>query len=171
MHTFKNSMKKAYLLGLLWVWPFLISAQTAERNKNVSTNSVENAVQFRIARPTNQLDKIKTFYTQALGMRVLGSFTGHSGYSGVMLGMPNGQYHLEFTQHDEQKELPPPTKENLLVLYFDTPEKYKAANKRIQALGIRPIEPENPYWEGKSMTYEDPDSWRIVLFNGVYRTD
>ena len=57
------------------------------------------------------------------------------------------------------------------MLYFDTPEKYKAANKRIQALGIRPIEPENPYWEGKSMTYEDPDSWRIVLFNGVYRTD
>ncbi|MGD1946746.1 MAG: hypothetical protein ACFB0A_10925 [Croceivirga sp.] len=35
-------------------------------------------------------------------------------------------------------------------------------------MGIKPVEPENPYWKGKSQTYEDPDKWRIVLFNGIY---
>jgi hypothetical protein len=28
------------------------------------------------------------------------------------------------------------------------------------------IEPENPYWNGKSQTFEDPDGWRVVLYDG-----
>lgn len=135
----------------------------------MSNNIVENAVQFRIARPTNQLSKIKKFYTEGLGMKEIGSFSEHQGYSGIMLGLPNSKYHLEFTQHTDGEELPKPTKENLLVLYFETPEEYETANVRLQKMGIKPVEPENPYWKGKSETYEDPDKWRIVLYNGIYK--
>jgi hypothetical protein len=36
---------------------------------------------------------------------------------------------------------------------------------RAAALGYSPVEPENPYWSGKSVTFEDPDGWRVVLCN------
>lgn len=126
------------------------------------------AVQFRVARPTNNLNEVVKFYNEALGMEILGKFEDHLGYDGVMLGMPDKTYHLEFTQHIDRAPLPEPTKENLLVFYYDRPDDYKKANARIQGTGIMPVEPENPYWKGKSETYEDPDGWRVILFNGVY---
>ena len=55
------------------------------------------AVQFRIARPTNRLSEIVEFYTKGLGMEIIGSFYGHAGYDGVMLGMTDSKYHVEFT--------------------------------------------------------------------------
>ena len=126
------------------------------------------AVQFRIARPTNNLSKIISFYHEGLGLEILGRFENHLGYDGVMLGLPDKTYHLEFTQHIEKMPLPAPTKENLLIFYYDSPLKYTEANERLLKMGIRPVEPENPYWKNKSKTYEDPDDWRIVLFHGVY---
>ena len=86
-----------------------------------------------------------------------------------MIGLPNEKYHLEFTQHPDQLQLPKPTRENLLVFYFDTPESFAAANEKLQASGHQPVMPENPYWNEKSFTYEDPDGWRIVLFNGQFK--
>ena len=127
-----------------------------------------NPVQYRIARPTNNLAKLTWFYTEGLGFKIIGSFTAHQGYDGVMIGLPDSTHHLEFTEHITHAALPEPTKENLLVLYFDTVENYQQANNRLLNLGISPVEPENPYWIGKSETYEDPDKWRIVLFNGTF---
>ena len=46
-------------------------------------------VQFRVARPTNQPAKVKEFYTEGIGLREIGSFNNHEGYSGVMLGLPD----------------------------------------------------------------------------------
>lgn len=129
------------------------------------------AVQFRIARPTNRLSEIVEFYTKGLGMEIIGSFSGHAGYDGVMLGMPDSKYHLEFTCHIDQPLLNEPSKENLLVFYYDDPDKYFAANNRLQAMNCLPVKPENPYWEDKSKTYEDPDKWRIILFNGLFTAE
>lgn len=126
------------------------------------------AVQFRIARPTNNLKEVVKFYQENLGLEVLGKFENHLGYDGVMLGMPDKTYHLEFTQHINKTPLPEPTKENLLVFYYDNPNEYKKANARMQKTGQMSVDPENPYWKDKSETYEDPDGWRIILFNGVY---
>ena len=128
------------------------------------------ATQIRIARPTVRLAAITQFYTGGLGMEILGQFSGHAGYDGVMLGMPDKRMHLEFTSHEDlkQEDLPKPTKEHLLVFYFDTPSVYFEVINRLQEMGCRAVVPENPYWEGKSETYEDPDGWRIVLFNGQY---
>ena len=126
------------------------------------------AVQYRIARPTNQLNEILRFYTQGLGLELIGQFTGHEGYDGIMLGLPDSRHHLEFTQHISREPLPEPTKENLLVFYYDDHEDYLQANRRLQESGFTPVIPGNPYWVGKSETYEDPDKWRVVLFNGLF---
>jgi catechol 2,3-dioxygenase-like lactoylglutathione lyase family enzyme len=126
------------------------------------------AVQFRIARPTNQLDNIIRFYTEALELDIIGQFKDHDGFDGVMIGLPGKTHHLEFTQHSSNTSLTKPTEENLLVFYFDDPEEYSKTNKRLQDAGHQPIPPANPYWLNKSETYEDPDKWRIVLFNGLY---
>lgn len=127
------------------------------------------AIQFRTARPTNDLKAILRFYEEGLGLPVLGSFTGHAGYDGVMFGLPDSSHHLEFTQFKEAQVLPEPTREHLLVFYFESPAEYALANRRLQSMDISPVAPENPYWEGKSETYADPDNWRVVLFNGLYK--
>lgn len=126
------------------------------------------AVQMRVARPTNQLQEIISFYQQGLGLKILGHFENHEGYDGVMLGMSDKAYHLEFTQYKDMPLLPEPTKENLLVFYYDNVEEYNEANDRLKTFGADPVEPENPYWKNKSETYEDPDGWRVVLYNGRY---
>lgn len=127
------------------------------------------AVQFRLARPTNQLEAITKFYTECLSLPVIGQFKNHKGYDGVMIGLPGADHHLEFTQHESKPELPQPTKEHLLVFYFATTDEYNKATERLKQYGHQPVPPENPYWEGKSETFEDPDGWRIVLFNGIYK--
>jgi catechol 2,3-dioxygenase-like lactoylglutathione lyase family enzyme len=126
------------------------------------------AVQFRMARPTNQLEQVARFYSDVLGLEIIGQFKGHEGFDGIMIGLPGKTYHLEFTQHISNMPLPEPTEENLLVFYFDNPEEYTKTNERLQNHGHYPVQPANPYWLNKSETYEDPDKWRIVLFNGVY---
>lgn len=45
-------------------------------------------MKLRVARHTTNLNAISDFYTQLLGMKVLGSFSGHDSYDGVFLGMP-----------------------------------------------------------------------------------
>lgn len=147
---------------------FATSCNESKTSETFNTNKDMKAIQFRIARPTNNLTEIAKFYQQGLGLEILGTFEDHLGYDGIMFGMPDKKYHLEFTQHKDKAPLPKPTKENLIVFYFDTPEEYKIANERLQKMGIRPVEPENPYCKGKSETYEDPDNWRVILFNGVY---
>lgn len=54
--------------------------------KKIWSNNLP-VVQFRIARPTDQLEKIVEFYRDGLGLKVVGSFDRHDGYDGVMLGL------------------------------------------------------------------------------------
>jgi hypothetical protein len=41
---------------------------------------------------------------------------------------------------------------------------------RLHRHGYEPVEPENPYWAEKGLTFEDPDGWRVVLMHaaGIY---
>jgi len=161
--------KTLRVVAIVFVLVFVTSCNNQISSETSTIEKEMKAVQFRIARPTNNLTEVVKFYQQGLGLELLGKFEGHSGYDGVMLGMPDKRYHLEFTQHIDNVSLPEPTKENLIVFYYDRSEEYQKANKRIQKMGINPVEPENPYWKGKSETYEDPDRWRVILFNGVYK--
>ncbi len=126
------------------------------------------ATQYRFARPTLRLKELVQFYTEVLGLKKIGEFIGHDGYDGVMIGLPGSEHHLEFTQHESGGPLPAPTAEHLLVFYFDDPAEYRLANDRLEQHGYSPIKPENPYWEGKSKSYQDPDGWGIVLFDGLF---
>ncbi|MCJ8007828.1 VOC family protein [Lederbergia wuyishanensis] len=121
--------------------------------------------QFRIARPTNQLQKVIEFYRDGVGLEVVGSFEGHDGYDGVMLGLPDTSYHLEFTQHEHGSPCPPPTADNLLVFYIPDLDARNGIVNRLKEMGYGAVSPENPYWNNSGVTIEDPDGWRIVLQN------
>ena len=127
----------------------------------------EFKVQVRVARPTDKLDEVAMFYQKAVGLPAIWRFEGHAGYSGVMLEIPGTQTHLEFTHADPGSPCPAPTKDNLLVLYFADHANYLKALQRMQLEGHSPVAPENPYWLNKSQTFEDPDGWRVVLYDGV----
>ena len=122
-------------------------------------------VQVRVARPTDRLAEVVGFYRDALGLPQLGSFEGHDGYDGVMLGLPGRGYHLEFTSHAAGSPCPAPTRDNLLVLYVEDAAALARTLARLAALGHHPVEPENPYWAARGHTFEDPDGWRVVLMN------
>jgi catechol 2,3-dioxygenase-like lactoylglutathione lyase family enzyme len=121
--------------------------------------------QVRVARPTDKLREVVRFYRDGIGLAEIGSFEGHAGYSGVMLGLPGRAVHLEFTQHDQGSPCPAPTRDNLLVLYLPDRQAIERIVSRLSAMGHRSVPPENPYWEQKGVTIEDPDGWRVVLMN------
>lgn len=122
-------------------------------------------VQFRVARPTDKLKEIKKFYCDGLGLKIISSFEGHSGYSGIMLGLPGREYHLEFTEHKNGSPCPAPTKDNLLVFYIPEKKSFDKLIKRLKDIKYNPVKPENPYWEKNGKTFEDPDGWRVVIMN------
>ncbi len=121
--------------------------------------------EIRIARPTDKLEEIKRFYGVGLGLPVIGSFNEHDGYTGIMFGLPESDYHLEFTSHKNGSPCPAPSKDNLLVFYLPENNDIEKIKSRLSALGYKPVPPENPYWKKKGITIEDPDGWRIVLMN------
>lgn len=121
--------------------------------------------QVRIARPTDKLGEMERFYCEGVGLKKVGSFQGHSGYTGLMIGLPDTNYHLEFTKHEDGSSCPAPTKDNLLVLYMPDRKAIERIAHKLEEMGYPEVEPENPYWEEKGVTIEDPDGWRIVLMN------
>lgn len=125
-------------------------------------------VQVRVARPTRSLRELKRFYCEGIGLEVINSFEGHDGYSGLMLGLPGNDYHLEFTEHEEVAEgagYPPPSADNLLVFYIPERAAVERIAARLVSLGYAAVEPENPYWSERGLTFADPDGWRVVLMN------
>ncbi len=129
--------------------------------------SILPTVQVRIARPTDQLKEVVHFYQHGLGLQIISSFTGHSGYDGVMLGLPGVDYHLEFTQHVDGSPCLSPTKDNLLVFYIPDQTAIECLTERLSLMGYPPVSPENPWWRNNGVTIEDPDGWRIVLMNSL----
>lgn len=126
---------------------------------------MKNWVQFRVARPTDKFEEVINFYEKGLGLKRIGEFQGHEGYDGVMFGLPDVEYHLEFTRHVNGSPCPAPTKDNLLVFYMPDKNEIEKITNRLNEIGYYKVEPENPYWKEKGTTIEDPDGWRIVLMN------
>ncbi|HEY0098982.1 MAG TPA: VOC family protein [Pyrinomonadaceae bacterium] len=123
-------------------------------------------VQVRVARPTRSLQELIRFYCEGLGLAIVGSFTAHAGYSGVMIGLPGSDYHLEFTEREEpEADYAPPSRDNLLVFYIPERAALERVAARLAAMGYASVAPENPYWHERGVTIEDPDGWRVVLMN------
>ena len=79
---------------------------------------IKRETTLRVARPTDHLDEVLRFYTEGLGLTVLGSFEDHDGFDGVILGLAGAPYHLEFTRKRGHIAGRAPTEDNLLVFYL-----------------------------------------------------
>lgn len=153
-------LQKGALTSLTTATPFVPSDPSPRGGPFVG-------VRVRVSRPTDKLEEVATFYRDAIGLPELGRFGPHEGYTGILLGIPDDHIHLEFTHADQGSPCPAPTKDNLLVLYFDDQTRYTQVLERIKWHGHVPVEPANPYWSrGRSVTFEDPDGWRVVLYHG-----
>jgi catechol 2,3-dioxygenase-like lactoylglutathione lyase family enzyme len=123
---------------------------------------------LRVARPTDDLDTVLRFYRDGLGFAVVGGFTGHDGFDGLMLGHPGAAYHLEFTRKAGHPAGKAPTQDNLLVFYLPDRGQWQGAVDRLLGLGHRPVPSFNPYWDRNGATFEDPDGYRVVLYHGAW---
>jgi catechol 2,3-dioxygenase-like lactoylglutathione lyase family enzyme len=124
---------------------------------------------LRVARPTDHLDEVVRFYSEGLGLVVLGSFEDHDGFDGVMLGVPGALHHLEFTRKRGHQTGPAPSEDNLLVFYVPDRQEWLSAVNRMASAGYQPVRSFNPYWDKHGRTYEDPDGYRVVLQNDSWR--
>lgn len=117
----------------------------------------------RIARPTDDLDKLLPFYRDGLGFEIIGSFADHEGFDGVMLGHRSSGYHLEFTQHCGHDVGRAPTQDNLLIFYLPDADNHSKAVAQMEGSGFSPVPSFNPYWDRCGKTFEDADGYRVVL--------
>jgi catechol 2,3-dioxygenase-like lactoylglutathione lyase family enzyme len=125
---------------------------------------------LRVARPTNDLDALVSFYCEGLGLEVLEHFEDHAGFDGVVLGLPGAPYHLEFTQRRGARAGGSPSGDHLLVLYLPDQARWQQTVERLLASGLNPVASENPYWNETGWTFEDPDGYRVVLQQGSWTT-
>lgn len=120
---------------------------------------------LRVARPTNDINALIPFYVDGLGFSELFRFNEHDGFDGVMLGLAQASYHLEFTAKKGHDAGRASTQDNLLVFYLPDKTAFDAAVARMTAAGFPPVPSFNPYWDACGRTFEDPDGYRVVLAN------
>jgi hypothetical protein len=130
--------------------------------------SMKTGTTVRVARPTDHLEEVIRFYTDGVGLCVLGSFENHSGFDGVMVGLAGAPYHLEFTRKRDHVAGRAPTQDNLLVFYLPENADWQAAVDRMRTAGYEPVASFNPYWDRDGITYEDPDGYRVVFQNASW---
>eukprot|EP01156_Anaeramoeba_ignava_P011535 Anaeramoba_ignava/a483785_2.p1 GENE.a483785_2~~a483785_2.p1 ORF type:complete len:133 (-),score=22.76 a483785_2:12-410(-) len=123
---------------------------------------------LRIARACDNLEKTTKMYIDGLGFSLLGQFIDHDGFNGSIIGHPDHNYHLEFTHRKKDKVGKAPTKENLLVFYFEDSFTWeKSCNQMIKA-GFKVVKSYNKYWDVSGKTFEDIDGYRVVLQNRTW---
>lgn len=120
---------------------------------------------MRVARPTDNLKIISKMYMDGLKMSLVGAFTDHDGFSGVIIGNSGCPYHLEFTTKEGHTAGIAPTQDNLLVFYLPNPEAWQKCCQNMISAGFRPVDSFNPYWDNTGKTFEDCDRYRVVIQN------
>lgn len=117
---------------------------------------------FRYARHTSNLDRIEKFYTEIVGLEKLGEFKNHDKYDGIFLGLPDLNWHLEFTVSDQQ-----PTnkfdEDDLLVFYLKSEMEVAEVRSKIEHHNIKIETPKNPYWSKNGLMISDPDGHKIIF--------
>jgi catechol 2,3-dioxygenase-like lactoylglutathione lyase family enzyme len=123
---------------------------------------------LRVGRPTDDIDALLPFYVSGLGFEILYRFEDHDGFDGVMIGHRGQPYHLEFARRHGHTAGRAPTRDNLLVFYLPERSDYEAALARMAAAGFAPVVSYNPFWDDGGKTFEDPDGYRVVLYNAAW---
>ena len=125
---------------------------------------------LRVARPTDQLDRIAAMYRDGLGFDVIADWRDHEGVDGTVLAHRELSYQIEFTQEPAHPVGRAPTEDNLLVFYILDAGEWSTACERMLAAGFEPVSSRNPYWNRGGRTFEDADGYRVVMFNGSWPT-
>jgi catechol 2,3-dioxygenase-like lactoylglutathione lyase family enzyme len=102
---------------------------------------------LRVARPSDNLDALRRFYEQGLGLALLFHFEDHEGFDGIILGQERAPYHFEFTRARGHAAGRAPTLDNLLVFYLPDVAEWQAAVQRMCDSGFNPVPAFNPYWD------------------------
>ncbi|MDR7371588.1 VOC family protein [Flavobacterium aquidurense] len=117
---------------------------------------------LRVARHTNDLERIENFYVDILGFERLGGFQNHNNYDGVFIGKSGLDWHFEFTQsHSEAKHTF--DEEDVIVLYPKTISDYNELENKLIRNNISIIPAINPFWNQNGKMIQDPDGYRIVI--------
>ncbi|MFY7739263.1 MAG: VOC family protein [Flavobacterium sp.] len=117
---------------------------------------------FRYARHTNNLEQLKSFYIDVLGLELLGGFENHNGYDGVFIGKQEENWHLEFTQSDE---VPNHTfdDDDLLVFYPNSKLEFDLLKEKLEHHSVQFVISKNPYWSENGIQFLDPDGFGIII--------
>jgi len=119
---------------------------------------------FRFARHTNNLEQLKSFYIDVLGLEILGGFENHNGYDGIFIGKPNENWHLEFTKSNETVSFNF-GEDDILVFYPNTKLEFELIHQNLKANEVQTIKAKNPYWNENGKMILDPDGYRIIISN------
>lgn len=118
-------------------------------------------MQFRYARHTNNMSRLITFYTDILGLSVLGSFQDHDDYDGVFLGLKEHDWHLEFTTSGDEVDHQA-DEDDLLVFYRSSEEELNAIRKIAVKNNVPFRTSKNPYWRRNGFEIVDPDGFGVI---------
>ncbi len=119
-------------------------------------------MELRVARHTNNLQRLIDFYTTHLELQVLGSFKDHAGYNGVFLGIKDTTWHLEFTE-DKTSPNHHADEDDLLVFYFSSEQERGRIKQLFFDSNVPELSPKNPYWKQNGIYVKDPDGFGIML--------
>ena len=119
-------------------------------------------MKLRVARHTNDLENIKSFYVNILGLEILGGFENHNNYDGIFIGKPSENWHLEFTKSKEKINILC-NEEDYLVFYPENQLEYERIIKNIETNNIKFITSKNPYWNENGKIILDPDGFGIII--------
>jgi catechol 2,3-dioxygenase-like lactoylglutathione lyase family enzyme len=123
-------------------------------------------VAMRVARPTADLDRIRSFYEHVVGLRLLWSFVDHDGFDGVIFGLPDERAQLEIVR-SPHGDVPAPTNEDALVLYRSDTSAADDLVGRLRRAGAVEVTDDptlNPYWARHgARTFSDPDGYRLIV--------
>jgi catechol 2,3-dioxygenase-like lactoylglutathione lyase family enzyme len=123
-------------------------------------------VAMRVARPTADLARIRSFYEHLVGLPLLWSFVDHDGFDGAIFGLPDERAQLEIVR-SPHGDVPTPTNEDVLVLYQSDTSAADDLVARLRRAGTVEVSDDptlNPYWPRHgARTFSDPDGYRLIV--------
>jgi len=121
---------------------------------------------LRVVRWSAHYEETVVFYRDTIGLPVLETFHGSYGLDGTILGLPDGQVHLEIVR--AARALYPGGGLDQLVFYLPDAAARQDIEARLAATGARPV-PQIGYWQANGgVTYQDPDGREVVFASWVY---
>ena len=119
-------------------------------------------MKLRVARHTNNLEAMENFYCKVIGLDNIGGFQNHGHYNGLFLGKRGLDWHLEFTQSNEDA-IHTPDEDDLLVFYVKTEGELHDFKRLFALKKIETLTPKNPYWLTNSLHVKDPDGFGVII--------